>query len=116
LTSKYDLENVEIILSNWPEETERKIPIGKLSAAKPYRIEFISKPGGMPLYPYEINPQDVLIVRCSLYPFDKRAPVKELGKTVLLRDIEKEENRKIDEMPRVQPGNVQVLPSGKRVL
>jgi len=90
--------NVEIIVTNWSKATEIKTLVGKMPPRSERRIEVIGVVD-FPRHPYEINPRDVLIVRCNRYA-EKRIPVKELGKDKLLRDTEKEENKAQNADPR----------------
>lgn len=87
-----ELENVEIVVENWNSGTEVVSKVGKLAPKKERKIELIDVTNGFPVYPYEIDPRDVLVVRCPGYA-NKRIPVKELGKDKSLRDSEKEENK-----------------------
>jgi hypothetical protein len=86
-----DFENVEIVVTNWSKATEIKTVVDNVPTKHKRRIELIDRLD-FPRHPYEIDPRDVLIIRCRGYA-DKRIPVKELGKDKLLRDTEKQEDK-----------------------
>jgi hypothetical protein len=96
---KYELSNVRLSFTNYAKELEITVwwPI-KFKPGEGAAITCGDEKLRFPPFPYEVSPQDVLVITCDGHG-EKRIPMKELGKDRPLREIEMEENKALTPKP-----------------